>query len=182
MPRCMPTLAFRLQGDGYWQGWTSFTGATFAHECLDDSTDTTHDSATSYVTLGRLLLNPQAGRISFPIMLMAEGLVPSSLTLNVAAMEGGVNNPDLQIGFARSGLVGFHATVFSPTASWSVVTRTFSTNPITGSAWDADDLIGLEACVQSFTGQTGNNDITLISGSIAYHPRTNWGRKKQRMS
>jgi len=177
----MATVTFGVQGNGVWQGWTSFTGATFAYECLDDSLGTTHDSGTTFVTLGRQLLNPQAGRISFPIMLMAEGLVPDSLTLNVAAMEGGALNPDLQIGFARSGLVGFHATVFTPTASYSVVTRIFSTNPITGSAWDADDLIGLEACVQSFVGQNGNNDISLISGSITYHPRTNWGRKTQRM-
>lgn len=165
----MPTLSFTVQKDGTWQGWTSFTGATFAYQCIDDSTGTTHDSGTTRINLGRLLLNPQGGRISFPIMLMAEHLIPDSLTLTIAAIKNGVNNPDLQIGFARGGLVGFHGTVFTPGASYSTATRSFPTNPITGSTWNADDLVGLEACVQSVVAMLGNNDISLLSGTLDYH-------------
>lgn len=164
----MPTLPLRVQGDGRWQGWSSLVGGTSGFEVVDDSAGTTHDSATTYLVLGRLLLNPQAGRISFPVFLMSEGLIPVSLTVNVAAQRGGVAHPRLQIGFDRAGSVGFSASLFDPTASWSVASRTFSTNPITGQAWAAPDLDGLELCVQSESGIAGTNQITLVSGSIDY--------------
>lgn len=168
----MPTISFTVQANGQWQGWTSFTGADFAYQCVDDSTDTTHDSGTTAITLGRLLLNPQSGRMSFPIMIMAEHLIPESLTLTVAAIRGGATHPRLQIGFARGGLVAFSGSLFNPTASYTTATSTFATNPLTSAAWTEDDLVGLEACIQSETGITGNNDISLISGTMDYRLAT----------
>lgn len=165
----MPTFAFTVQADGIWKGWSSFTGAPFAYQCIDDSTDTTHDSGATKLNLGPLTLDPQGGRISFPIMLMTEHLVPDSLTLTVAAIRGGATHPTLRIGFAKDVRVGFSGTVFDPTASYTTATRTFTTFPMTGLPWTSDDLTGLEACVQSTTGQLGDNDISLISGTITYH-------------
>lgn len=164
----MATLPLRVQGDGAWNGWSSLVGGTTGFEVVDDSSGTTHDSATTYLVLGRLLLNPEAGRISFPVFEMSEGLNPVSLTVNVVAQRGGAVHPRLQIGFNRAGAQGFHGTMFDPPASWTLATRAFATNPITGSTWNAADLDGLELCVQSEFGVLGNNQITLVSGSIDY--------------
>jgi hypothetical protein len=167
----VPTLPLTIQGDGYWQGWASFSGAPFAYQCIDDSNGTTHDSGATKINLGRLVL--PAGIISFPVMLMAEHMIPQSLTVNVAAVKVGATHPDLQIGFARGSATGFDPTAFTAGVSYSVATRTFSTNPITGLAWSAADLVGLEVCVQSMFGQVGSNDISLVSGSITYIAATN---------
>ena len=173
----MPSLNFKVQGNGYWQLWSSFEGADEAYQCVDDSDTTSHDSGTSYILLPRLLfeldgVTPAGGRMSFPIMYQCE-CIPESLTLNVGAREDAATNPALQIGFWRSGSAGFHAATFQPTASYGVASRTFSTDPITGAAWTVDGLLGLEACVQSASGTAGANRITLLSGSVAYTKVTN---------
>jgi len=170
----MPTIALKVQQDGAWQGWSSLTGASFGYQAVDDSDGVTHDSATTYLTLPKLNLALFQGRVSFPVFLQAEGLVPTSITINVVAQRGGALRPRLQIGFYQGGLVGFDASMFDPTASWSLAQRTFSTNPITGQPWSQSDLVGLEACVQNEAGAFGNNDITLISGSLTGAPLSNW--------
>lgn len=169
----MPTLPLKAQQDGRFRGWSALVGGSFGYQTIDDSDGTTHDSAATYLTLPKLNLDTETGRVSFPIMLQAEGLLPDAITLNVVAQRGGALHPRIQIGFHKGGQVGFSGSLFDPTASWSLAQRTFSTNPITGSPWSASDLIGLEACVQNESGVNGNNDLTLVSGSLEYRPQTN---------
>lgn len=167
----MPTIALKVQQDGRLMGWTALipgAGATFAYQAVDDSDGVTHDSASSYLTV------PRGAAVSFPLFLQAEGLQPVSITLNVVAQRGGVGHPKIQIGFYRGGLTAFDGTMFDPTASYTLAQRTFSTNPITGLPWSASDLVGLQACIQCEAAVGGNNDVTLISGSLDYVPLSSW--------
>lgn len=169
----MPTIPLKVQQDGFFQGWLSLAGAPFGYQTIDDSDGTTHDSADTFLRLPKLSL--PAGRVSFPLFLQAEGLVPMSITINLVAQYVSViSHPRIQIGFQRSGIVGFSGSMFTTTASWSLAQRTFSTNPITGQTWSPEDLVGLEACIQSEDGVNGNNDVTLISGSIEYMGAHYW--------
>lgn len=170
----MPTIPLRVQQDGVWRGWTSLTGASFGYQAVDDSDGVTHDSGATSLRLASFSAPLLRGRISFPLFLQAEGLVPTSITLNVVAQKVGViSHPLISIGFHRAGLFGFSAATFDPPALWSLAQRTFSTNPITGAPWSASDLVGLEACVQS-DATPGSNDVTLISGSMDYGTRQNY--------
>lgn len=173
----MPTIALKVQQDGFWRGFSVLVGATFGYQAVDDSDGVTHDSELTHLTLPKLTSPVASGRVSFPLFLQAEGLVPTSITLNVVAQRGGALHPRLQIGFFKGGSVAFDASMFDPTASYTLAQRTFSTNPITGSPWSASSLIGLEACVQSEDGVNGNNDVTLVSGSMVYSPTTNVQRR-----
>lgn len=163
----MPTIPLKVQQDGHLLGVGAIVGATFAYQALDDSDGVTHDGALTYITI---LKN---GAVSFPLFLQAEGLIPTSITINVVAKRGGAAHPRLQIGFYKGGLTAFDASMFDPTSSFTLTQRTFSTNPITGQPWSALDLIGLEVCVQDEIGVNGNNDVTLISGSLTYVQTTN---------
>lgn len=172
----MPTLALKVQQDGFHRGWSALVfpfgeASSFGYLAVDDSDGVTHDGASTYLTLPRLAA--PNGRVSFPMFLQAEGLVPSSITLNVVARRGGASHPQIQIGFYRAGLTGFDAVAFDPGASFSLAQRTFSTNPITGLPWSASDLVGLEAMLQS-ENAAGNNDVTLLSGSITYIENKSW--------
>lgn len=166
----MPTLALKIQGNGLWQDAQDVTGAVFAWQAVDDSDGLTHDSDATRFKL------PRAGQsftglgiASFPLFLQAEGLIPTSISINVAARRTGAGNPGILIGLSRGGSVSLDGTVFSPGVSYTVETRTFTVNPFTGAAWKASDLVGLEACVQSELGAfAGSNQVTLISGSIDY--------------
>lgn len=158
----------KVQQDGSLTGASAIVGATFAYQVVDDSDSVTHDGASTYLTL------PKGAAVSFPLFLQAEGLLPSSITINVGAQRGGPAHPRLQIGFYQAGLKVFDAVMFDTTASYTVSSRTFSANPLTGAAWSASDLVGLEACIQNEAGVNGNNDITLVSGSIDYLERKNW--------
>ena len=164
----MPTLGLKVQQNGFFQGWLSIVGATFGFEAVDDSAGTTHDGATTHITIDK------ANTVSFPMFYQAEGLQPVSITLNVAAQRGGATHPQLLIGFYRSGVTAFSGSLFNPTSSYTVTSRTFSVNPFTGAAWVVEDLVGLEACVKGETGVNGNNDVTLISGNIDYVARRSW--------
>ena len=164
------TIALRVQGDGYHQGWESVTGATYAWQAVDDSDGTTHDSDTSYVVLPRQFL--EQGRMSFPMFRQCSPGQVISITLNVAAkIESG--SPELRIGFYRSGTEAYDGTTFTPTGSYTVASRTFTTNPITGAAWTATDLVGLEAAVSMQTLVIGKARVTLISGSMVAAMPTN---------
>ena len=177
----MPTINWTVRQDGTWKGWESFVGGNAAWECVDDSDTTTHDSGASRITLPRLNLAAGLGRISFPIPLHgAVALTPVSFVVNVAAVRGGATHPEIAIGFYRSDGIGFSASLFNPGAAYSVATRTFTTDPITGAAWTESGLVGLEVCLQSETVAAGNNDISLISGSLTYHGPTNTMRRTDR--
>lgn len=168
----MPTIPLRVQQNGSRQDQVTVFGETFAYLAVDDSDGVTHDSAATYIRLPNQTPSIPT-LVSFPLFLQAEGLLPLSITLNVVAQRVGVGHPRLNIGFYKGGATGFDATLFDPTASWSLAQRTFSTNPLTGKPWSVSDPIGLEAALQSETGVFGANDITLISGSITYAPVTN---------
>lgn len=168
------TIPLKVQGPGTWAGWSSVVGASEGWQAVDDSATTTHDSDTTYLVLARRVL--PNGVISFPMFLQCDPGQPISMVLYVAAkIDSGT--PELQIGFYRSGSTAFHATTFSPGASYSVATRTFSTNPITGSAWTATDFVGLEACVQMAPLTVARARITLISGTLTAAMPTNSMRR-----
>lgn len=168
----MPTFNFKVQGRGFYrQQWSALVGGTFAWECVDDSDTTTHDSDTSYLEISGV----GANAVSFPIMAMAE-CVPESIDINVAAKEpsGFGGGREMSIGFYRGGAVGFHGTTFTPTTSYTVATRTFATDPISGGAWTQDLLKGLEVCIRNTGGFAAINRISLISGTMTYTLATNW--------
>ena len=172
----MPTLALKVQQDGTWRGWSLLEGALSGYQAVDDSDGTSHDSAATYLRLPKLQLTQGEGRVSFPVFLQAEGLIPVSLTVNVvarAAGGGGGATPNMQIGILSGGVAAFHASLFDPVAGWALVQRTFSVNPATGAPWSAQDLVGLEVCVQNVNLENGSNDLTLVSGSMEYVPVTN---------
>jgi hypothetical protein len=166
----MPTLALKVQQDGTWRGWSGLVGATRGYLAVDDSSGVAHDGDATYLLLGTLNLGLMLGRVSFPLFLQAQGLNPTSITLNVAAEQGSGSHPNLQIGFIQGGLAAFDPAGFVTTGAYQVATRTFSTNPISGAPWVASDLIGLEACVQSQVAQQGTNRVTLVSASLTYVP------------
>ena len=163
----MPTTGLHVQQDGKVQEYSALVGASFAYQTVDDSDGTGHDSDATYLTITR-----QSPRVSFPLFLQAEGLLPLSITLNVGARGSGTH-PRIRVGFYRSGLSGFSASLYTTTSGWTVAQTTFSTNPITGGPWAPSDLIGLEPLVQNETGINGANDVTLLSGSLTYVPMTN---------
>lgn len=169
----MPTLPLRVQQNGWFTGWQSLVGGIFGYDCVDDSDGTTHDSAATYLVLPKLNLATMAGIVSFPLFDQVENIVPTSITINVVATQGGASHPRLQIGFQRGGTTAFSGSLFTTDATWAPAQRTFSVNPLTGQPWAPSDLVGLEACVQNEAGVNGNNDITLISGSITGYPLTN---------
>lgn len=165
----MPTTAFIPQAAGLFTGWESVVGADFAWHALDDSKDATHDGDGSYVVLPKLTAS--AGTMSFPILLMAGGLHPLSLTVRVAGkIESAA--PELEIGFQRGGLTAFHVTTWTPTGTYAAVTRVFATNPLTSAAWDIADTTGLEVCLKSALGAIGKTRVTLLNGSMEYAPET----------
>lgn len=134
----------------------------FAWDCVNDSDGTTHDGALSYLVL------PKGGQISFRAFLQSAGLIPSLITINVAAQRGGAAHPRLQIGFLRGSSASFDAAMFDCPASWGLAARSFAIDPITGLPWDPGDLSTTEIAFQNEIGVNGNNQITLVSASIAY--------------
>jgi hypothetical protein len=167
----VPTIALKVQQNGRIQGWNLIVGSTFAYQAVDDSDGTAHDSDTTYIRVAGagLIFESPRGRASFPLFLQAEGLIPISITLNVVTKRSGASNPEMELGFCRGGLFAFDLTTWMPGASYGLESRTFSLNPITGAAWLASDLVGLEACVGNVVGASvGTNRLTLLSGSMDY--------------
>lgn len=164
------TVTLRVQGNGTLQGWESVTGATYAWQAVDDSDGTTHDSDSTYLVLPRGVL-PQ-GIVSFPLFYQCDPGQILSVTLNVAAKID-TNTPEVQIGFHKGGSQAFHGTTFTPTGSYTVASRTFTTNPITGAAWVPTDIVGMEACVKMVVPLVAKARITLISGSMSAAMPTN---------
>ena len=140
----MPPIDLRLQGDGLFTGWSSIVGATHAWQALDDSDGTSHDGDGSYIVLPRQIL--PAGRVSFRMFQGAEHLVPKSITLRVGAKKQS-SSPRMSIGFQRYGVEAYDVTKYTPGTNYSVATREFVFNPITGLPWADGDLIGLEPCL-----------------------------------
>lgn len=175
----MPTIPLKVQQDGTIQQGTLVhqvgDGVNFAYQAVDDSDGVTHDGAATYINLARGV------GASFPLFLQAEGLQPLSITLNVVARQGGASHPRIMIGFFRGVSAAFHGTMFDPTASFTLAQRTFLTNPITGSPWVESDLAGLEAYVLN-ENVFGNNDVTLVSGSMDYVARHNYDPHDARVS
>lgn len=170
----MQSIGCRLQGNGLYQGWLSFTGATFAYQTADDSDGTTHDDAASYFTLDKFSASTNQGIVSFPVFLQAEFQSIAQITVNVVARRGGAAHPRILIGFQRGGTTAFDATMFNPGASFSLSSRAFTLSPFTGLAWDAAELHGTELCVMSESGVNGNNDVTLVSASVDYDETRAW--------
>lgn len=165
----MLTANLKPQGNGFYAGYSAIVGATSAFEAVDDSDDTTHDSAATYITLPRLLTSP-TGIVSFPFFLQWEGGVPTSIAVNVVARRSGAVHPQIEIGFHRSGTLVFSGSMFNPGAGFNLATRTFAVDPFNAGAWDPAVLPMTEVCLRSEAGALGSNDVTLISAEVTYRP------------
>jgi hypothetical protein len=110
--------------------------------------------------------------VSFPLFQMAEGLIPSAVIVRAGAKID-TGNPILQIGLSRGGIQGYSASLFTPSAAYSVAERTFSVNPLTGAPWAAGDLLGLEGCVRQQSAGGGAR-LTLLSGNLSYDEPHNY--------
>jgi hypothetical protein len=163
----VPTISLKPQGNGTYSGWSSIIGATYAYQAVDDSDGTTHDSEDSYFVLPRLAASP-AGIVSFPFFLQWAGGRPTSIAVNVVAQRGGAAHPQIEIGFVRLGTFAFSGSLLDPGVSWTLATRTFTTDPITGAPWDAEDLRLTEVCLRSEALAIGSNDVTLVSVVAVY--------------
>lgn len=162
----MPTAGLKVQGDGTFIGYTSIVGAASAFEAIDDSDGTTQDGDATYILFG----NPQAsGRIvSFRMFEMAEHLVPTRVVLSISAktIDG---DPEIFIGFTRSGVQSFHGTSYMPTGSYTpVIARTFNANPFNGQPWTESALVGLEPCLMMTDFVFASARITLLSAQVTY--------------
>ncbi len=157
----MPTVALQPQGNGRYTGWSSIVGATFAWQAIASP----FDGSTSYIVLPRLI--GDAGKVSFPMFNQCEGMTPTLIAIDVWAQRGGASHPLINVGFQRAGTAAFHGTQVDAAASWAVTTLNFTTNPITGMAWDEGDLNGLEVMLQNDIG-LGSNQITLVAGTMTY--------------
>src|SRR5207245_1811046 len=88
---------------------------------------------------------PTIPRVSFQFFDMAFGLVPASITLRVSMRKSGVGaTAVLALGFSRGATVASGGTVSTTSALYSIKTKVFTTNPLTGLAWALDDLVHLE--------------------------------------
>jgi hypothetical protein len=161
----VPSLNFKVWGDGTHQQWSALVGESEGYLCVDDSDDSSHDSDDTYLTLR----GPGERKISFPILVMAEISDIASIALRVAAkIDSGLSSPPLRIGFYRNGSSAVSGTTFSPTTSYTVATWTWTTDPITGEAWTQEGLARLEAYIENTAGFAGINRITLVSGAVSY--------------
>jgi hypothetical protein len=162
----MPTVNCKPQGNGTYTGWSLVVGAPLAWQAIDDSDTTTHDSASSYIRLPRLIA--PGGTISFPFFRGWEGALPTSVTVNLVAQRVAATHPRISIGFVRGANFGFDPTPFDAPSSWGLAVRVFDNDPITGQEWNPDDLPNTEIVLQSAAFTPGNNDVTLLSASVDY--------------
>lgn len=155
----MTTFALAPQGPGYWQGWSSFVGATFAWQAVGAA-----DEDTSYLVLPKLA--GAQGIVSFPILIGADAQAIGPIQIQVRARNTGGAHPDIRCGFARGALTVFDAVAFTTSGSYSTHTWTFATDPWDGGAWPVEDFTGLEVCVASQVAQNGSNLVTAIIGTV----------------
>jgi len=167
----VPTINLPVQGTGSQQGWSSIVGATAAHEAVDDSATTTHDSDTSYIVIPRLALG--LGTVSFRFFDMAEHVIPTSITIRTA-MKINAGSPEIEVGFCRGGVTAFSPTTITPGVQYGVNTTIFATNPFNASPWQDGDLDGLEPCVSSVFAIIGTARLTLLSVGLTYTTDKTW--------
>jgi len=162
----VPSVPLSPQSDGLYRGWSSLVGATEGFRAVDDSSGTAHDGSASYFVLPRLVA--PAGMVSFPLFASVAGLTPTAIAINIVAQRGGASHPRIQVGFLRGAASGFDPTLIDAPASWTLFAYNFTTNPLTGLAWSAADLPGLEVLLQSEAFTLGSNQVTLVSGTLFY--------------
>lgn len=164
----MATLTLALQQNGQFQGYSSIVGGTQAYVVCSDGLSGT------YVILPKIA-SGDVGVVSFPVMLMAEGQVPSSIQVTVRAQR---NNPaqtcTIRTGFAKGGVTGFDAVTDSPGVGAANFTHTFNTNPITSAAWTESDMDGLELCVSRESLTLGAARIINVAGTLTYNRAATW--------
>lgn len=161
----MQTINLPAQANGTLSGWSSIVGGSFGYDAIDESDDSAFDGDTSYLILPRSLGN--AGIMSFRFFNGAEGMIPTSIVIRTA-MKINSGNPDVQVGFYRSGAMAFSVTTVTPSASYNVFPSTFSANPFNASAWAAGDLVNLEPCLRMSNGVIGTARVSLVSVELTY--------------
>ena len=162
----MPTQSLIPQQDGYWQGWSSIVGGTFAYQAVSDGSDAT------YLLLPKLA--GVTGRISFPVFLMADGLIPTSIQIVVRAKLDSGAAPTIQVGFTRGGVVAFDGTIDTLTGTIGNYVHTFSTDILAGGPWMETDTDGLEVCIQREAVTLGVARIINVSGTLTYSQARAW--------
>jgi len=166
----MPTINLPVQATGSLQGWSSIVGASTAHEAIDDSDTTTHDSDTTYIVIPKRFIG--LGRVSFRFFDMAEHLIPTSIVVRAAMKKATGAVPEIEIGFYRGGVTAFSVTTVLPGAGYGVSTTTFNSNPFNASPWAEDDTDGLEICIGMKDQVLGSVWLSLVSVGLTYQAAT----------
>jgi len=162
----VPTLALRVQQNGRFQGWSALVGASSGYLTVDDRTT----RCTTRRDVSRAAeVEPADGR--WTDLLPAVLFRPKDCCRCRSRSTWGPSGTALRTRDCRSAFREAERLEPELLQSRFIIHRlqtTFSTNPITGGPWSNLGSGGLEAYIQSESGTNGNNDITLISGSITY--------------
>ena len=165
----MPIAALKVREIGQYQQYVSIVGASEPHLAVWDSSGTTHDSDSSYILIHSLAGG--SGQVSFRFFDMAEGLEPTSLTINIAAKrDNAANGCTFDFGlFDPAG--PFFSSFFSAvlTSSYQVFSGTYTVDPFTGAAWSLDEMRRYEIYLRRPPPITATGGrLTLLSASVDY--------------
>ncbi len=169
----MPTLKVFPVDAGFYSGWSSTVGNSQGWRTLDDPGAADDDS--TYLILPKIGVVP-LGQASFPFGSVSN-ILPTQIAVTCSAKIETGASPELRIGFAHksTGAVGVDASTQVLVAGYASFTRTFTTNPLTGNAWQVGDMRVLELYVATVVPVLGTARVTLLNATITYTLPTNYG-------
>lgn len=140
------TLTIRPNGAGYYSVWSS-AGCTNDWECVDEATPSTSD----YVYASK---NNYKETFAFTDTGLSTGTI-NSITLYYYAKYYSSTKKQFEP-MIRSGSTDYYAgSAFTATSSYATYSKTYATNPATGSAWTIAEVDALQAGMRTYTSGGG---------------------------